>query len=98
MDAPWAHTTSKDHVEHWFTCEQAWRIEGGEIAERLYAPSYVGTTESLWSAVDAVGHSNTFEVWAHVALDSADAMLAGSSHGSAPIRMQNVDIAYAGTD
>lgn len=79
-----------------FATEAAWEIRGGERARLLRNPSYAGVTPQFWAKLDAVGSPESWRLWSVLECGKGEPGQAiHASHGTAPIRVRDVEIGTA---
>ena len=79
-----------------FGTEAAWEIRGGERRRLLRNPSYAGVTPEFWSRLDAVGSPEAWRLWSVLQCGKGEPGQAiHASHGTAPIRVRDVEVGTA---
>ncbi len=56
----WSIDDSRNKFQ--FGCELGWRIEDGELRERVRNPGYRGISSAFWRSLAGVGHRDSFRV------------------------------------
>lgn len=80
-----------------FTCEIAWRIRDGKLAEVVRNPTYQGVTPEFWRSCDGIAGREEWAPWGVPNCGKGQPMqVAEMSHGCSPARFRGV--CFVGTN
>lgn len=76
-----------------FATEIGWEIKNGRLGKMIKNPNYTGITPQFWNSCDAIGNTESWQVWGLPNCAKGEPMqIAYVGHGAAPARFQSVEV------